>query len=148
VDIELQSEDIPDLTANFATVISTIPAYAICSNESHHFDKMLIAVWKHSIAPDESDVSNYVIYNGEQPQPRSLNWYRCARIFGVESTEAVIELGSLPKDWVRGWKILGNNCDCHPNLIRTGRLGAWRRGVLTHHAFEHATAAYMERMAL
>jgi hypothetical protein len=145
VDIAIGPDDVDDLTANFPTVISTIPAYALCSNPNHHFDKMRIAHWSRSI---ESGVGhNYVIYNGG---PGGGGWYRCARIFGVESTEALNIVGYHPEGpkWEWGWKILGNNCDCHPNLVRTGRLGTWRRGVLTHHAFEHATAAYMERLAL
>jgi hypothetical protein len=140
IDTEIHPEDVADLTANFSVVISTIPAGTICERpDEHDFEFMDIRVAKFSVMQSKAD--NYVVYNGTS----SGGWYRCAKIFGHASTEAA---QNVPKSWESGYKILGNNCDCHPNLIKTGRLGAWKRGVLTHHAFEDATNAYMERLSV
>lgn len=147
-DIEIMPGDVAELTATFELVISTVPGWALCLKpEEHKFDQMPI-YHKNVSVVKYPQYDNYVVYNGS---PLLWDWYRCAHIFGTESSEAVARRGNERDDHLQGWepgyKILGNNCDCHPNLVRTGRLGAWRRGVLTYHAFEHATAAYLEQIA-
>jgi len=149
IDSEISPSDIDEFTASFPVVISTIPAWALCGhlrgNDRHKFDQMQINVTSASVMPHDDE--NYVVYNGTDQG----GWYRCARVFGVESTEAIPSKLSAEErtavEWRAGYKILGNNCNCHPNLVRAGRLGTWQRGVLTHHAFGTALAAYMERLA-
>jgi hypothetical protein len=60
-----------------------------------------------------------------------------SRIFGHESTEARAQPAHRQEaGWESGFKVVNNNCDCHPNIVRAGRMGLWTGGVLTHHAFE------------
>lgn len=146
VDMEIKPEDVAELTASFPVVISTIPAWSLCEcPEDHEFASMQIWTTRTSIIKPPNE--NYVVYNGTEQG----SWYRCARIFGHESTECTNPAHSSSESklfWTAGYKILGNNCDCHPNLHRTGRLGTWRRGVLTHHAFKAAIELYSERLAV
>lgn len=146
IDTELAPNDVEEMTSTFPVVLSAIPAWELCKCRAQHkFDQMTIAVnrfiyWH----PPQKDPPNFVIYNGSGHGA----WYRTAKIFGHESTEAIPAKVADMSDWRVGYKILGNNCDCHPNMTRVGRLGTWKRGVLTHHAFDSALAAYHERLAV
>lgn len=150
LDHEVSVEDVIDMTARFPTVINTVPAWKFCET-NHSFRSMNILVSKkmeYTGLPDVFGENDHVvIYNGTEHG----DWYRTAKIFGHESSERVYDntiVGEPPDGYEPGYKILGSNCDCHPNMTRTGRLGTWKRGVLTHMAFEHATAAYLERLAV
>lgn len=151
IDQEISSEDVFDMEARFPVVVSTIPKWRICTDAgSHDFRSMNIYVrhvMEYTGLPDFFDrEDNVVIYNGTDKG----EWYRTAQIFGHQSTEYVYHPGierALPNGW-SGYKVLGNSCDCHPNITFTGRLGTWRRGILTHMAFSAAVEAYQERMAV
>lgn len=150
MDQKVTTEDVVDMTARFPVVINTTPMWNLCEYQSaHRFDSMNILVSKQMEYTGLPDVwgpdDHIVVYNGTQYG----DWYRTARIFGHESSERVYHSGvEVPHGYTAGYKILGNNCNCHPNMTRTGRLGTWKRGVLTHMAFEHALTAYLERMAV
>lgn len=145
VDQEVTGEDVDDLTANFETVISTIPQWQIC-DAGHDFKSVPILI-KHEtimVIHEDEDPGNFVVYNGTGHG----SWYRTSRIFGKASTEAIAK---PPPEVQQGWdavgyKIVGTNCDCHPNVIRTGRHGLWKRGVLTHHVVEHTIEAIHARV--
>lgn len=135
----LSYESVAQYTAVCDYLISTVPRWAICEHpDFHFFHSIPIMVTKHMEYTGLRQVFggqvNAVVYNGT----KYGEWYRTSVIFGHESTEAV----SSP-DFLRdnphaepGFKVFDTNCDCHPNLIRAGRLGKWERGILTHHAFE------------
>lgn len=130
-DITFGPEDIAELTSEFDIVVSTIPLWSICLNpKEHRFNSAAILVKKF---PQSHIGNNIVVYNGT----RYDDWYRSSNIFGHRSYEA----RSHPKllsdsGWESGFKVIDTNCDCHPNVVRAGRMGKWTRGVLTHHAFE------------
>jgi hypothetical protein len=135
VDQEIEASDVDELTASFETVISTIPQWRICTS-NHEFKSVPIVV-KEGIVHDDHENDNFVLYNGTELG----SWYRTSRIFGYVMTEGVARPDD-PEDWGDvGYKVVGNNCDCHPNLIRTGRHGLWQRGILTHHTVEHTINA-------
>lgn len=133
-----------ELASMFDLVISTIPAWATCASGRHHFPSIPIMV-----APDlhfqiggYPDDYNFVIYNGTL---EGL-WYRTSQINGFRSTEAVAHPALLSDgNWELGFKILDTDCDCNPNVVRTGRMGKWKRGILTHHAFYDTLAAVSDR---
>lgn len=150
VDMTIDSSDVRDLLATADLVISTIPLWSICVG-AHTFESIPIVVTK-TIHPslliygEHAGGGNFVIYNGGDQG----SWYRASRIFGHESVEARAD-PRLPRPgggWEAGFKIVGNDCDCHPTLVRAGRMGKWQRGELTHHAFETATAALSDRLGL
>lgn len=143
VDQEVTAADVDEFTANFEVVISTIPQWRICEHpDQHRFESVPIVVKQQlECLPPTSRDDNFVVYNGSE----SGDWYRTSRIFGFDTTEGVANPRN--EQWDRehwddvGYKVVGNNCDCHPNLIRTGRHGLWERGILTHHTVEHTINA-------
>jgi hypothetical protein len=123
----------------FARVISTIPAPKLCVDSQHSFDSQ--AVWAIGDAPERgifcpvTEAQPFqVICNGSQ----YTGWYRNANIFGYRTAE----WGGARKPPLEGIagieKPLSTNCDCLPEVIRLGRYGEWRKGVLAHEAYEKA----------
>lgn len=128
----------------FSAILSTVPLPALCraraglTPEFHSFKVQEIVI---STDPDYCSVprgeDNTIIYDGT----RERSHYRSSRLFGVSSTEWSTIGGSLPPipDLIRDRKPVATTCDCFSGeVIRLGRRGTWRKGVLTHHAFEAA----------
>lgn len=144
IDCEIDAADVGEFSAGFPLVISTIPRYATCYS-GHDFISIEIIVEPGAINVPFSH-ENYIAYNGMQHG----SWYRTSSIFGHASTEYVLHKDLHPEmrrdpNMKHGIKIVGNNCDCHPNVVFAGRFGLWKRGILTHHAYEAAIEAYTER---
>ncbi len=125
---ELNSDAVADLRRSYGTVISTIPAPALCLCPAEHsFASQKVYI---SDSPyrelDEGDI----LYNGDETD----HWYRSSLIFGHGATESTQRMpGSF-----EGRKPLSTDCDCWPEVDRVGRFGSWRKGVLVHHAFRQA----------
>jgi hypothetical protein len=108
-------------------VVSTIPAQLLCS-QGHTFRATRIWSGDQDVAslPD-----NTVICNGNET-PR---WYRAAKIQGWST----VEWPDGPKPPVTPlWEVLkptDNNCDCFPKVVRSGRYGQWKKGVLSHETY-------------
>jgi hypothetical protein len=146
-DIALAPDDIAELTSEFDLVISTVPLWSICLKpKEHSHDSLSILVKKDLeeliVVQDE----NWVLYNGTHDH----DWYRASQIFGHTSAEARANptLVASQHGWEIGFKVIGNNCDCHPNVVRAGRMGLWTRAVLTHHAFEKACEAIADQFGV
>lgn len=148
-DAPVDAPTVKELSSMFDLVVSTVPAWAICGTGRHRFPSRAIMVKKTvdfqimlegDVDPDSYD---WVLYNGTT---EGL-WYRCSNIKGHKSTEAIAHpaLLSDPDEWELGFKILDTNCDCHNEVVKTGRMGKWQRGVLTHHAFHDTLAAISDR---
>jgi hypothetical protein len=122
------------LVADFDLVISSIPAYVVCSG-NHNFHSRLIradgsAPWK-SDMPELSD--NTVICDGNPAVP----WYRASKVFGHSTIE-------WPEDGDQGVlvrKPLTTDCDCLPQILRVGRYGAWDKSKLVHQVAADVTEA-------
>lgn len=129
--------------SRYSHVISTIPGPALCTNPSlmssangaHRFGSHTI--WAAgSRLPEEHD-SSEVVCDGTG----GAAWYRTAVVFGYRTVEwpRQMRLAAQSAGAVRVRKPLYNHCDCHPEIIRLGRYGAWRKGVLVHHVYEDTT---------
>src|SRR4051812_25036144 len=132
-DHPVDSPTLDELESMFDLVITTIPAWATCGSGRHRFPSIPIMV-KPELQLQLSEypiAGNFVIYNGNIEGI----WCRYSNINGHPSTEAIAHPSLLNKGWDLGFKILDTDCDCHPNIVRAGRYGKWKRGVLTHHAF-------------
>jgi hypothetical protein len=138
-------------------VISTIPATTLCSqreNGTHAFDYVPVWIdnlWSGPLPEEQPQVwleqdSNVVICNGREPNNNleATGWYRTSHIYGHMNTE-----WASPQHVPEGrannggriWRVrkpLSTNCDCWPMVVRAGRYGLWRKGVLTHDAFDAA----------
>jgi len=124
----------------FDHIISTIPVPALCwaTNGAplavaHQFVSQEIMIASHSIM---ETADNTIYYNGDP----DYSWYRCSKIFGVGGTEWSVENPPPPlAELVRVRKPIRTTCDCFTkNVLRTGRYGAWTKGILTHQAFTDA----------
>ena len=134
MEAEVEPDMLDELEREFGLAVSTIPAKCLCSNMAHAFPSVPIHILPWTPIPED----NFVMYNGSGMG----HWYRTSRIFGhssTESTQPFDEPGAM-----KGFKILNTNCDCRPNIVRAGRFGEWRSGILTHHAFEKAMEAMLE----
>jgi hypothetical protein len=130
------------LTQNpeFHRVISTIPAHHLCLNDREHsFDSQ--DVWAIGDAPERgvfcpvTEAKPFeVICNGS----RDVGWYRNANVFGYRTAEWSGERKPPIEGIARVMKPLSTNCDCLPDVIRLGRYGQWKKGVLSHEAYEEA----------
>jgi len=116
---------------NYDLLVSTIPAPALCLDpDEHFFDSQKF--WIFDVPEDGMPRvgGNQITYNGDWGTP----WYRSSRLFG----KSYIEFGDNsihPDNCYPASKIIHTNCDCRKNWIKTGRFGAWKRGVLVHDAY-------------
>ena len=132
-------------------VISTIPAPALCQHDAHNFDYQPVWIdnlWSGPLpaeAPELWESGHVVICNGYEPDEADFGrtgWYRTANIYGHMNTEWS-HAAYVPEGRANGggqlWRVrkpLESDCDCWPMIVRAGRYGLWRKGVLTHHVFE------------
>ncbi len=144
VPYELNFEAAEAMIDLYPLVVSTIPAPALCQGKCKFESR---SVW---IEPTHREFCEQigdpvVIYNGLS----EFRYSRTSLLFGHGATE----WPELPEryedkpgrydpdsaredDWVEGTKPTANHCDCLPEIVRAGRFGEWKPGVLTHHAFE------------
>jgi len=151
VDTTICADEVSEFGAQFDLVINTIPLWAICAKPSEHMFKSQNILVRKDIqfleVPffDHRQDENWVVYNGTH----AFSWYRASYIFGHASVEARSEPAiQINKLWEPGFKVVGTDCNCHPSVIRAGRMGTWTRGVLTHHAFERTIEAISEQFGV
>jgi hypothetical protein len=118
----------------FALVVSSIPCPIICERD-HDFPSVTVTFEPHD-HKDPNLGEHYIIYSGSETDP----WYRSSRVGGLGWYEYGGEYDQpLAGGGVRklrtGTKPLDTDCDCRPRMIRVGRFGQWRKGVLVHHSF-------------
>lgn len=113
----------------YPLVLSSAPLHRLCE-EDHQFPER--HVWYQDSAPAWVG-ENVMVYNGHE----RIAWFRASCVFGHRLTEYPWEVAGARV----GRKVLATDCTCHPNIVRIGRWGEWRPGVLLHHAYEQACAA-------
>lgn len=143
-------------TERYEIIFSSIPAHALCMHPFHDFPRVNIALTPWSPI---KGVNNVVLYSGRAEDV----WYRTSTIFGecwsefggaqIETAVYANIVADLQDDHPEeyqvhhGYKPLGTNCDCHPEVVRIGRFGLWDRQVLLHHVPDQVRAALKERIA-
>jgi hypothetical protein len=141
--VRLFPADIGVLVNEYDLVISTVPRQLLCKHRGvHEFDSQHV-FFAHRAMYRSSEPA-YVVYNGNDGEHE--DWYRCSKIWGLESTEVSAARLSEADAFVRaytkhGIKPLSTNCTCDPDVLRIGRFGKWQKGVLVHHAFQEALNA-------
>lgn len=140
-DVEVQPSGVDTLLDSFPTVINTAPMSKLCAKQpgamgpGHKFP--YVSNFIIDEAPEEVEEQT-MVYNGD----RGYAWSRSSRIFGVASTEYPQPPARTDGlQYRQGIKVLPNECDCHPRMIRAGRWGTWMPGVLLHHAYHTAARA-------
>lgn len=137
--------NVGQIVDNHDLVISTVPAPVICGGEFHDFPTQ--EVWAVGDAPDlgiqaPAEIeNNKVVCNGlENPA-----WYRASTVFGMTTVEWSGSVQPVPQA-VRVRKPLETNCNCwETKIIRMGRYGAWKKGVLAHEVYENTRDLLLRR---
>lgn len=115
----LSPSELGYLHQSFDFVVSTANASTLCRNRQNHvFSSKPVAVTPETSYPDQPD--NTIIFNANPEAP----WVRSSRVFGVPVTEWPVK--NAPSRARTIWKPIATNCDCYPNVLRTGRFGAYR----------------------
>lgn len=120
----------------FRHIFSTVPIISLCAaragllNEVHHFTSQEILIHTDPYIEDIED--NTIIYNGDPDR----SWYRASRIFGVNGCEwSTNGTRPLVAPLITDHKPISTTCTCWPDVVRLGRRGTWRKGILTHDAY-------------
>lgn len=140
-------ENVPGLFDKYDAIISTIPAPALCDDDSHNFEFQ--EVWAVGDAPDLGIMApvevenNKVVCNGLD----DLTWYRASSVFGMTTVEWAGPVQPVEMA-VRFRKPLRTNCNCwDTKVFRMGRYGAWRKGILAHEVYENMRDLIQRRSA-
>jgi hypothetical protein len=114
-------------------IVSTIPAQALCSNPNHEF--LSHTIWADgSTTAAQGYAPNSVVCDGTPHRP----WYRISNVFGYHTTE----WAEKPPHFVKAVPVvkpLSTDCDCHPEVLRAGRYGAWEKKRLVHEVYPAVT---------
>lgn len=111
-------------------IISTIPAPMLCQMpDRHQFYSQSIWSSDREVFPLED---NHVLLCGDG----TYAWYRAAKIHGWCTTEWPHEFRPPFSGIVEVVKPIYSSCSCWPTIHRMGRYGQWRKGVLSHSAFD------------
>lgn len=137
---QLYPEVIDRIQEKHEITVSTVPGPILCT-KSHDF--LSQEIWAAGDAPEEGVFipypcpANTIICNGKDEE--SPVWYRVSNIFGQKTVEWPGEIPEPPVETVaRVTKPLQTNCNCRPEIVRLGRYGAWRKGVLVHEVYAQA----------
>lgn len=134
----IKGADVLDLLGrhSYRRVISSIPLQRLCTNPGHNFAQQ--GVWASGDAPDQDRWAPFrvdpwhVICDGTD----DVSWYRASNVFGHATVEYATDHKPPVDNVSRVWKPIGHNCDCFPGLLKVGRYGEWKKGVLAHEAYE------------
>ena len=110
-------------------IVSTIPAKALCQNPGHEFRSHVIYADGSTSAAAMPD--NTVICDGTEENA----WYRVSSVFGYRTTEWPARRVPTHSGAVQVVKPLWTDCNCHPEVLRAGRYGAWEKARLVHEVY-------------
>jgi len=118
-------------------IFSSIPLVQVCGDVTHEFfSQHVYAIGDAQELGIECPVRtepNMIRHDGT----KDTSWYRASNIFGHGTAEWPAQRKKPP---IAGLAVvtkpLSTNCTCGPNIIRIGRYGQWKKGVLAHTAFE------------
>lgn len=111
--------DLFTLHTKYDLVVNTAPLKDICFG-NHTFSFKAVEITDGYSYPDQP--ADTTIFNAGDKYP----WVRSAWLLGNGCTEWLV--GTAPKELkpftIR--KPIKHDCDCYPNVLGTGRFGAWR----------------------
>ena len=132
-------------SGGYDIIVSTIPRPALClahagmiDGRPHSFGSQAVRIMAAAALPL---ASNTILYDGT----KNVSWYRTSNINGVGSTEW--GEGAPPalyrdEEIITIKKPIVNDCNCfEDHVMFAGRYGEWRKGVLSHDAYEKVSDA-------
>jgi len=129
-------------------VFSTVPQRSLCINPDHEFKTQ--DVWamgsKVHLRVDPSHGAGPGFTPSGMPYRapdmtvqcngnRDTAWYRAATVFGHSTLEWPLAKKPPVPGVAAVKKPLSTDCDCWPGMVRLGRYGTWKKGVLVHTAY-------------
>lgn len=145
VDADLNAHEVQPMLDYYRPdlVVSSIPAPALCQKPGEHAFTN-VGCWAMGDAPERGQFvpvpvpENTVLCNGT----RDTGWYRVSNVFGYKTAEWSGLRSKPPLSGIaQFFKPLDTTCDCWPEFLRVGRFGVWRKGILSHTAFNDTIAA-------
>lgn len=124
-------------------VISSLPAPVICRDGPEcKFESQ--QVWAMGDAPElgrwaampATIPPRTIVCNGDP----MVEWYRASHVFNHGTVEWP-EDAQPPRGASRVNKPIKTTCECNPTVLRVGRYGRWKKGVLSHEAYLDAYRA-------
>lgn len=109
-------------------VVSTANARDMCVNSEHEFLTQPVLIARVASLANQPD--NLTVFNGGD----RYEWVRSAVIGGHPSTEWPLGTGFRTGTRIIN-KPIATDCDCYPNILRTGRYGAWKNEVWVDTAY-------------
>jgi hypothetical protein len=120
-------------------MVSTIPAPALCLEPGQH---KFVSQSVYAMGTRTDSAPYWTLPYTAPPMTVQCNgedaprWYRAATVFG----QSTLEWPGGAKPPISGvvtvHKPLSTDCTCHPDVMRLGRFGQWKKGVLVHEAYE------------
>lgn len=135
-----------ELLEKYKFVVNTIPLHLVCFTAQGA--RPGPCTFRHArikIAQGTQDhlADNTIIYNGTT----NSSWARASKLFGHSFAEYGMH-APLPPGYtaVTVNKPLENSCNCwdQRNLLRAGRMGAWKKGVLVHDAYNDVVQSLID----
>lgn len=125
------------LSRQYHLIINTIPLRSLCfSGHTFRFSTVVAAGDAPQLGIDVGALyqcePNTVVCNGEE----APSWYRLSRIFGHTTVEWPEGIKPPIGTASTVTKPLDHNCTCFPDVLNVGRFGSWRKGVLSHTAYQ------------
>jgi len=114
--------------ARSETIISTIPAPALCHQKGHTFNYHTI--YAAGTSKPGAEAQDTIVCDGTSEH----TWYRNACVFGYRTTE----WSKQPTGGERVAAVakpLATDCTCNPDIYRIGRYGKWLKSYLVHQAY-------------
>jgi hypothetical protein len=137
LDYKLTTREMRHIHEQADLVVSTASSRSMCTLDHKFLYKEVVVTSDYSY-PDQPD--NTIIFNActedifpdtypSELYGRDARWVRSSRIFGVPVTEWPFckEPADRPSRLIR--KPIGTDCNCYPQILRTGRFGAWKNEV-------------------
>lgn len=126
------------LLDRFQFVVNTVPAHAVClTAQGARPGQCVFRTAEINIlhgGAGDSLHDNTIVYDGTD----DMAWARASKIFGHGFVEYGVHGPKPPgMKMVTVRKPISTTCDCwsQRNLLRAGRMGEWRKGVLVHDAY-------------
>lgn len=145
-DHEVRTEEVADIKEYFKadTVVSTIPAPLLCSRPGEHTFQS-VRCWAIGDAPELGQYAPSIAapFTVVCDATAGRGFYRASNVFGYNTVEWPGWKAKPPVSGIVPFdKPLRTDCDCHPGVVRMGRMGKWQKGVLSDDAFKEATELF------
>lgn len=126
--MEVSSSEIAMMVHQFDLVINTAPLRNICYKGHNFRSKEVVITMERSYPEQPPDTT---IFNAGNYYP----WVRSAWLLGNECTEWLPGTAPAELEQITIHKPISHNCDCYPDVLLTGRFGAWKNEVWVDTAY-------------